>query len=40
LVHQAGLADPAVSENNDLSALVWLLISKAELQYLEEDLLP
>ena len=40
LVHQARLADPAVSEDNDLRASAMKSISSPELQYLEEDLLP
>jgi hypothetical protein len=40
LVHQAGLADPAVSEDNDLRALARDCMGRTELQYLEKDLLP
>ena len=40
LVHQARLADPAVSEDNDLRALAVKGRPCWELKYLKEDLLP
>jgi hypothetical protein len=40
LVHQTGLADPAVSQDNNLGTSVDAFYACAELQYLEKDLLP
>ena len=40
LVHQAGLADTAVTEDNDLPTSAGYDISDTGRGYLEEDLLP
>lgn len=40
LVHQAGLADTAVTEDNDLPTSAGYTIAARERDYLEEDFLP